>query len=75
MLLKSVWPELNPALCYRAIEQIYGAALAAKGVAASLTAGHDAKHGTVVQIALQHPAQKALAEEALARYTVRYTFA
>jgi fatty-acyl-CoA synthase len=75
MPVTAVGKIFKPALRYRAIEQIYGAALAAKGVAASVTAGHDAKHGTIVRIALQHTAQKAVAEEALARYTVPYTFA
>src|SRR5581483_3452832 len=59
----------KPALRHRAIEKVYGAALAEAGIAAKVAAGPDAASGTVARVTLGDAAQKPVAEKILARYT------
>jgi fatty-acyl-CoA synthase len=72
--LTAIGKIFKPALRHRAIEKVYGTALAKAGVAAKVAAGADSTRGTLVRIELSDAAQKALAEEALARYSVAYAF-
>jgi fatty-acyl-CoA synthase len=74
MPVTAVGKIFKPTLRYRAIEKVYGAALAAAGIAAKVAVGHDPASGTVARVTLEDAAQKALAERALARYTVRFIF-
>ncbi len=73
MPVTAVGKIFKPTLRYRAIEKVYGAALAEAGVAAKVAVGHDPSAGTVARVTLADAAQRAMAESALARYTVRFT--
>jgi fatty-acyl-CoA synthase len=75
MPVTAVGKIFKPTLRYRAIEKVYGAALAAAGIAAKIAVGHDPAEGTTACVTLVDPAHKAMAEKALARYTVRFKFA
>lgn len=57
-----------------AIEKVYGAALAEAGIPAKVAVAADPAVGTVARIALADAAQRGMAEQALARYTVRIAF-
>jgi len=72
MPVTAVGKIFKPTLRHRAIENVYGAALAKRGIAAIVSAGPDPAHGTLVRIELADIGQKALAGEALARYSVAY---
>jgi len=75
MPLTAIGKIFKPTLRYRAIEKVYGAALAGAGIAAKVAVGHDPAAGTVARISLADTAQKTMAEKAMARYTVRFIFA
>ena len=72
MPVTAVGKIFKPTLRHRAIENVYGAALAKRGIAAIVSAGPDPARGTLVRIELADIAEKALAGEALARYSVAY---
>jgi fatty-acyl-CoA synthase len=72
MPVTAVGKIFKPTLRHRAIEKVYGAALAAAGVAARVSVAPDPARGALARVALADPAQNALAEQTLARYTVPY---
>ena len=74
MPVTAVGKIFKPTLRHRAIGKVYGAALSEAGVTANVSVAHDPASGTVVRVALADAAQKAMAEKALARYTVRVVF-
>ncbi len=74
MPVTAVGKIFKPALRHRAIEKVYGAALAEAGVPAKVAVTADPAAGTVARIALADAAQRGMAEQALARYTVRIAF-
>lgn len=67
----AVGKTFKPELRWRAIELVYAEALAAKGIAATVVAGPDERHGTLATVTLADPARAAEAEQVLGAFAVR----
>ena len=72
--MTAVGKIFKPALRYIATDDVYRDALAARGIEATVKTGPDETLGTVAQIELKEPAQRAQAEAVLAGFAVPVRF-
>jgi fatty-acyl-CoA synthase len=66
----AVGKTFKPELRWRAIEHVLSVALAQQAIAATVTAGADERHGTLVRVHLADPARTGEARELLGAYVV-----
>jgi fatty-acyl-CoA synthase len=74
MPLTAVGKIFKPRLRQLAIEHVLGTSLREAGIAASVQARSDTRHGTLARVCLENPGDREVAAETLARFAVAVEF-